>query len=107
MEKEASTWQVHDLRAGFRRLIEKNEDPVQDFERRKRDVDWYPAVSSADANVAWDRVDDEAPAVDLNAVADADHWASVLIAARKARRAAEAEINECETMLKEIPGNQQ
>ncbi len=29
MEKEASTWQVHDLRAGFRRLIEKNEDAVQ------------------------------------------------------------------------------
>ena len=81
------------------------EDAVHDFERRKRDVDWYPAVSSADANVAWDRVDDGAPAVDLNEVADADHWASVLIAARKARRAAEAEIDECETMLKEMLGN--
>ena len=81
------------------------EDAVHEFERRKRDVDWYPAVSSADANVAWSRVDDGAPAVDLNEVADADHWASVLLAAREARRAAEAEIDECETMLKEMLGN--
>ena len=81
------------------------EDAVHEFERRKRDVDWYPAASSADANVAWSRVDDGAPAVDLNEVADADHWASVLLAAREARRAAEAEIDECETMLKEMLGN--
>ena len=81
------------------------EDAVHEFERRKRDVDWYPAASSADANVAWDRVDDAAPALDLNGVADADHWASVLLAAREARRAAEAEIDQCETMLKEMLGN--
>ena len=81
------------------------EDAVHDFERRKRDVDWYPPLSSADANVAWGRVDDGAPAIDLNEVADAEHWASVLIAAREARRAAEAEIDECETMLKEMLGN--
>lgn len=81
------------------------EDAVHEFERRKRDVDWYPAASSADANVAWDRVDDAAPALDLNGVADADHWTSVLLAAREARRAAEAEIDQCETMLKEMLGN--
>ena len=81
------------------------EDAVHEFERRKRDIDWYPPLSSADANVAWGRVDDGAPAIDLNEVADADHRASVLIAAREARRAAEAEIDECETMLKEMLGN--
>ena len=81
------------------------EDAVHDFERRKRDVDWYPPLSSADANVAWDRVDDGAPALDLNGVADADHWASILIAARDQKRAAEAEIDEAETMLKEMLGN--
>jgi len=81
------------------------EDAVHEFERRKRDIDWYPAASSADANVAWDRVDDAAPALDLNGVADADHWTSALLAAREARRAAEAEIDQCETMLKEMLGN--
>ena len=81
------------------------EDAVHDFERRKRDVDWYPPLSSDDANVAWDRVDDGAPALDLNGVADADHWASILIAARDQKRAAEAEIDEAETMLKEMLGN--
>lgn len=81
------------------------EDAVHEFERRKRDVDWYPALSSDDANVAWDRVDSGAPALDLNGVADADHWASILIAARDQKRALEAEIDEAETMLKEMLGN--
>ena len=81
------------------------EDAVHEFERRKRDIDWYPAASSADANVAWDRVDDGAPAIDLNGVPDADHWASMLVAARENRRAAEADIDEAEMMLKEMLGN--
>jgi len=81
------------------------EDAVHEFERRKRDVDWYPAMSSDDANVAWDRVDSGAPAIDLNGIADADHWASILIAARDQKRSAEADIDEAETMLKEMLGN--
>ena len=81
------------------------EDAVHEFERRKRDIDWYPPLSSKDANVAWGRVDSGAPAIDLNGVADADHWASILIAARDQKRAAEAEIDEAETMLKEMLGN--
>ena len=81
------------------------EDAVHEFERRKRDIDWYPPLSSADANVAWDRVDDGAPAIDLNGMPDADHWAQVLINRREEKRAIEAEIDEAETMLKEMLGN--
>lgn len=81
------------------------EDAVHEFERRKRDVDWYPALSSDDANVAWDRVDSGAPAIDLNGMPDADHWTQVLINRREEKRALEAEIDEAETMLKEMLGN--
>ena len=81
------------------------EDAVHEFERRKRDVDWYPPLSSDDANVAWDRVDSGAPAIDLNGLPDADHWTQVLINRREEKRALEAEIDEAETMLKEMLGN--
>lgn len=81
------------------------EDAVHDFERRKRDIDWYPPLSSDDANVAWGRVDDGAPAIDLNGIEDADHWTQVLVNRREEKRALEAEIDEAETMLKEMLGN--
>jgi len=81
------------------------EDAVHDFERRKRDIDWYPPASSEDANVAWDRVDDGAPPLDLNGTPDADHWTQVLLDRRDEKRALEAEIDEAETMLKEMLGN--
>lgn len=80
-------------------------DAVHDFERRKRDIDWYPPASSDDANVAWDRVDDGAPPLDLNGTPDADHWTQVLLDRRDEKRALEAEIDEAETMLKEMLGN--
>ena len=88
-----------------REVQDQIEDAVHEFERRKRDVDWYPPLSSADANVAWGRVDDGAPAIDLNGIADGDHWAQVLINRREEKRAIEAEIDEAETMLKEMLGN--
>ena len=81
------------------------EDAVHEFERRKRDIDWYPPASSDDANVAWHRVDDGAPALDLNGTPDADHWTQVLISRREQKRALEAEIDEAEMMLKEMLGN--
>ena len=81
------------------------EDAVHEFERRKRDIVWYPPASSDDANVAWHRVDDGAPALDLNGTPDADHWTQVLISRREQKRALEAEIDEAEMMLKEMLGN--
>ena len=88
-----------------KRMQDEIEDAVHEFERRKRDVDWYPSASSADANVAWSRVDDGAPAIDLNGIEEADHWTQVLINRREEKRALEAEIDEAETMLKEMLGN--
>ena len=80
-------------------------DAVHDFERRKRDIDWYPATSSEDANVAWDRVDDTAPAIDLGAVQHADHWVQQLVEAKERKSIAEQDIDEAETALKEVLGN--
>jgi len=80
-------------------------DAVHEFERRKRDVDWYPVYTSDDANTAWDRVDEGAEQLDLNNISDAEHWASALIAAKADKKAAEAEIDIAEAELKQILGN--
>jgi predicted phage-related endonuclease len=80
-------------------------DAVHDFERRKRDIDWYPALTSDDANVAWAKVDDGAMPLDLDKIDDADHWASVLINGKAEIKAIEAEIDIAEAHLKEMLGN--
>ena len=40
---------------------------VDDFERRKRDIEWYPVLSSSDGNTAYPRVDDGAEPLELPA----------------------------------------
>jgi len=80
-------------------------DAVHEFERRKRDIDWYPVYTSDDGNVAWDRVDSGAPPLDLNDNSDAEHWASVLIESKAQKKALEQEIDIAEAELKQILGN--
>ena len=105
----AVLYQGNDLRLFVYRQDEKMMteivDAVHEFERRKRDHDWYPVYTSDDANTAWDRVDDGAPPLDLNDNGDAEHWASALIAAKAEKKAAEAEIDIAEAELKQILGN--
>ena len=78
-------------------------DAIEDFERRKRDIEWYPVLSSSDGNTAYPRVDDGAPPLDLPAT-EAE-WLAQLVNAKDAKKAAEADIDEAEAALKEFMGS--
>jgi len=80
-------------------------DAIHEFERRKRDIDWYDVLTSNDGNVAWDRVDDGAPPLDLNNIEDGEYYAEMLLQARADKKAAEQAIDIAEAGLKEILGN--
>ena len=80
-------------------------DAIHEFERRKRDIDWYEVYTSADGNVAWDRVDDGAPPLDLNEIEDGEFYAEMLVQAKADKKAAEQQIDIAEAGLKEILGN--
>jgi len=80
-------------------------DAIHEFERRKRDIDWYDVLTSSDGNVAWDRVDDGAPPLDLNNIEDGEYYAEMLLQARADKKAAEQAIDIAEAGLKEILGN--
>lgn len=105
----AILYRGNDLRLFLYRAEEQARDQVLDavheFERRKRDIDWYQVYTSADGNVAWDRVDNGAPPLDLNDNTDAEHWASVLIQSKAEKKALEQEIDIAEAELKQILGN--
>ena len=78
-------------------------DAVEDFERRKFDIEWYPVLSSSDGNTAYPRVDDGAEPLDLPAT-EAE-WLAQLVNAKDAKKAAEADIDEAEAALKEFMGS--
>lgn len=78
-------------------------DAVEDFERRKMDIDWYPVLSSSDGNTAYPRVDDGAATLVLPD--DQVDWLAQLVNAKEAKRAAEADIDEAEAALKEHMGS--
>ena len=78
-------------------------DAIEDFERRKMDVDWYPVLSSSDGNTAYPRVDDGAETLTLPD--DQTDWLGQLVNAKEAKRAAEADIDEAEAALKEYMGS--
>ena len=78
---------------------------IREFERNIELGDWYPATTSADANAAWNNVDDGAPPLDLDDVPDADYWAGILIDAKAQKKALDQEIDIAETNLKEMLGN--
>ena len=81
----------------------KIRDAVEDFERRKMDIDWYPVLSSADGNTAYPRVDDGAETLILPD--EQVDWLGQLVNAKEAKRAAEADIDEAEAALKEHMGS--
>ena len=78
-------------------------DEIEEFERRKFDVDWYPIQSSSDGNTAYPRVDDGAGTIIL--AGQDEEWLAQLVNAKDAKRAAEADIDEAEAMLKERLGS--
>jgi hypothetical protein len=78
-------------------------DEIEEFERRKFDVDWYPIQSSADGNTAYPRVDDGAPPITFDG--EDNDWLAQLVNAKDAKKAAEGDIDEAEAMLKERMGS--
>lgn len=78
-------------------------DEIEEFERRKFDVDWYPIQSSSDGNTAYPRVDDGAPPITLEG--EDNDWLAQLVNAKDAKKAAEGDIDEAEAMLKERLGS--
>lgn len=78
-------------------------DIVEEFERRKRDIDWYPVLSSSDGNTAYPRVDGGAETLILPPVET--EWLAQLVNAKEAKRAADADIDEAEAALKEYMGS--
>lgn len=80
-------------------------DAVIEFEERKRNIDWYPVINSADGNTAYPRVDDGAHVIDLAKNADGEELLRMLVKARADKALAELNIDEAEAGLKEIMGS--
>ena len=78
-------------------------DAIEEFERRKFDIDWYPILSSSDGNTAYSRVDDGAETLVLPE--EQVDWLGQLVNAKRAKAAAEADIDEAEAALKEFMGS--
>lgn len=78
---------------------------VQDFEDRRKNIDWYPALSPEDAATAYSRVDDAADEIDLTENVDATVTLEQLVHAKKQKAMAEEDISEMTTGLMEIMGS--
>ena len=78
---------------------------VHEFEDRKRNRDWYPAVSSDDADRAYSRVDYGAPDIDLSSFPHGEAALVELLEAKDAKAAAESRIEDAQIVLKEIMGS--
>ena len=76
---------------------------VHEFEQRRRDVDWYPVTSPDDGAVAYSRVDDAAPPIELDA--DAAQWVDHLMTAKANKAMAEREIEIATSAIMDIMGN--
>ena len=79
-------------------------DASVEFKRRVTDCDFYPPISSADADTAYSRVDDGAPSVDLSVLEGGNDYLAMLVTGKQRKRDAEHMIEEAERNLKEIMG---
>ena len=78
---------------------------VDDFERRKRNGDWYPAASSDDANTAYSHVDDGVDDIPLDNDETGIAALREFIEAKAERDAVDSRVESAEMALKEIIGN--
>jgi len=79
-------------------------DASVEFKQRVTDCDFYPPISSADADTAYSRVDDGAPSVDLSVLEGGNDYLAMLVTGKQRKRDAEDMIEEAERNLKEIMG---
>lgn len=81
-------------------------DGLLEFERRRRDIDWYPVLSSEDGNVAYSNVDDGAPPLDIDSAGpDVAEAFEALVEAKRLKKECEQAIDAAEAALKEWMGN--
>jgi len=72
---------------------------VEEFERRKRDKDFFPPDDAADAAVANSTVDADAPVLDLNKHDDMQNALAEIVAARVIKEAAEQRIDAAQAKI--------
>tara|TARA_R110000824_G_scaffold31506_1_gene102471 strand:+ start:176 stop:1201 length:1026 start_codon:yes stop_codon:yes gene_type:complete len=82
-------------------------DASVEFKQRVIDRDWYPPMSSEDANTAYSRVDDGAASIDLSVAHGAEDFLEQLVVAKQRKKDAEIMIDEAEREIKEIMGSHQ
>jgi len=81
------------------------EDAILNFEKRRKTGDMYPVLSSDDGNHAYPEAEPDAEPLDLNDQPDALTAFEDLIAAKEAKKQAEADIDQAEATIKELMGN--
>jgi hypothetical protein len=77
---------------------------ILDFEKRKKNYDWYPIFSSDDGNTAYPMVDDAVPELEIKD-SEALDYLTDLADAHRDKKIAESRINEAEAGLKEFLGS--
>ena len=82
-------------------------DAVLDFERRRKERDYYPPYSPGDAGIVYSSVSTEYPPVEIDPDADADAQIALeqLVLAQRNKAAAEEDISDATTTLMEHIGN--
>jgi len=81
------------------------EDAILNFEKRRKTGEVYPVLSSDDGNHAYPEAEPDAEPLDLNDQPDALTAFEDLIAAKEAKKQAEADIDQAEATIKELMGN--
>ena len=76
---------------------------VQEFEQRKISREPYPVISSKDGNAAYPESNGSAAVLQLPD--EKAEWLAQLVNAKKAKAAAEVDIDEAEAALKEVMGH--
>ncbi len=80
-------------------------DAVIDFEERRKTGEVYPVLSSDDGNHAYPEAEPDAWPIDLNGEPDALTAFEDLLAAKAAKKQAEADIDQAEATIKEYMGS--
>jgi hypothetical protein len=82
-------------------------DAIIDFERRRKERDYYPPYSPGDAGIVYSSVSPQDPPVEIDPDADADAQIALeqLVLAQRNKAAAEEDINDATTTLMEHIGN--
>ena len=77
---------------------------IVDFERRRKERDYYPPYSPGDAAIAYSSVDMSLPMIDIEPDTEAAGWLEQLVISQRSKADAEEDISDCTTALMEAIG---